>query len=79
MERKDFVLVGSFFASGKMCSICGQKNNDLSLKDITWKCFNCGTIHDRDENASKNLKKEGIRILKEEKKIIKSKPLSVLI
>ena len=34
-----------------------------------WKCLDCGTTHDRDENASVNLRDEGIRILKEEKYI----------
>lgn len=66
---KHFVLVDRFFPSSKLCSNCGQKTNDLTLRDRVWTCFFCGTTHDRDENASLNLKAEGIRILKEERKV----------
>ncbi len=64
-----FVLVDRFFASSKLCSRCGWKNNNLTLQERTWTCLNCGTTHDRDKNASINLKKEGTRILREEKHI----------
>ncbi len=64
-----FVLVDRFFASSKLCSRCGWKNNNLTLQERAWTCLNCGTTHDRDENASINLRKEGTRILREEKHI----------
>ena len=66
---KHFVLVDRFFASSKLCSRCGWKNNNLTLKERVWTCLDCGTTHERDENASVNLREEGIRILKEEKYI----------
>ncbi len=66
---KHFVLVVRFFPSSQICSNCGQKTNDLELKDRVWTCSFCGTTHDRDENASKNLKAEGMRILEEERNI----------
>jgi putative transposase len=64
---KHFVLVDRFFASSKLCSCCGWKNNNLTLRERVWTCLDCGTTHERDENASVNLRNEGIRILKEEK------------
>ena len=64
---KHFILVDRFFASSKLCSCCGWKNNNLTLKERVWTCLDCGTTHERDENASVNLRNEGIRILKEEK------------
>jgi len=64
---KHFILVDRFFASSKLCSLCGWKNNNLTLKERVWTCLDCGTTHERDENASVNLRNEGIRILREEK------------
>ncbi len=66
---KHFVLVGRFFPSSRICSNCGQITNDLTLNDRVWTCSFCVKTHDRDENASINLKAEGIRILKEERNI----------
>ena len=64
-ERKHLVLVNRFFPSSKLCSSCGFKNDDLELKDREWTCPNCNVKHDRDINASINLRNEGIRLLKE--------------
>ena len=66
---KHFILVDRFFASSKLCSCCGWKNNNLTLRERVWTCLDCGTTHERDENASINLRDEGIRILQEEKDI----------
>ncbi|MBV8316668.1 MAG: transposase [Planctomycetaceae bacterium] len=44
-----------FFPSSKMCSRCGQINDNLKLSDRIWTCPACGTSHDRDVNAAKNL------------------------
>lgn len=66
---KHFVQVDRFFASSKLCSNCGQKTNDLRLDERVWTCMNCDTAHERDENASINLKNEGIKILKEDRRI----------
>ena len=68
-KGKHFVQVDRFFASSKICSCCGWINNNLTLSERTWTCLECGTTHDRDVNASQNLRQEGMRILQEEKKI----------
>ncbi len=44
------------FASSKTCNDCGSINRELKLSDRTWVCQTCGVIHDRDENAAKNLR-----------------------
>jgi putative transposase len=72
MERrgKHLVLVDRFFPSSKMCSTCKHVNQDLNLSERTWTCPKCGVPHERDENAARNLRREGQRILIEEKNII---------
>ncbi len=55
--------VGRFFASSKLCSECGAKNAELTLAERAWDCANCGAHHDRDFNASVNIKLEGLRLL----------------
>jgi putative transposase len=52
---RTFIQVDRFFPSSKLCHRCGYKNEDLALHDRTWCCPACGTTHDRDVNASKNL------------------------
>ena len=63
-ERNHLVLVGRYFPSSKLCSNCRFKNKELQLKDRDWDCPECKEHHDRDINASINLRKEGIRLLK---------------
>ncbi len=47
---------GRFYPSSKACHVCGVINYDLRLKDRKWTCESCQTTHDRDDNASLNLK-----------------------
>ena len=50
--------VDRFFPSSKLCSDCGHKNKSLTLNIRQWACLNCGSIHDRDINAAKNILKQ---------------------
>jgi len=52
----NIVKIGRFEPSSKMCSNCGKINNELTLKDREWKCEGCNSEHDRDINASINIK-----------------------
>ena len=60
-KGKVVVKADRYFASSKNCSVCGIKNNEMTLDVRVWECDNCGTLHDRDENAAKNLLNEGVR------------------
>lgn len=51
----EFIQVGRFYPSSKMCSCCGNIKKDLKLSDRTYRCEVCGIVIDRDENASINL------------------------
>ncbi|WP_088241792.1 RNA-guided endonuclease InsQ/TnpB family protein [Calothrix rhizosoleniae] len=64
-EGGKFIQVDRFFPSTKLCSCCGYKNDSLNLSIREWICPSCQTTHDRDENASRNLRAKGIRILSE--------------
>ena len=53
---KNFLDIGRFEPSSKMCSICGNIKSDLKLSDREWTCKKCETEHDRDINASINIR-----------------------
>ena len=58
-----FITADRFFASSKLCSVCGNKKKDLKLSDRTYHCEHCGTVIDRDLNASVNLYKYGKSVI----------------
>ena len=54
---KTLLRIGRFEPSSKICNVCGSINRDLKLSDREWTCAGCGSHHDRDVNASINIKK----------------------
>ncbi|ADI74247.1 transposase, IS605 OrfB family [Methanohalobium evestigatum Z-7303] len=54
---KNIIKIGRFDPSSKICHVCGYYNKGLELKDREWECPDCKTEHDRDINASVNIKK----------------------
>lgn len=60
----NLVFIDKWFPSSKMCSDCLWINNDLKLSDRKWTCSSCGSFHDRDFNASKNIYREGTSSLR---------------
>lgn len=64
-ERGKYLIkVDRYFASSKICSVCGKKKEELSLSDRIYYC-ECGNRMDRDVNAAVNIMNEGKRIFAE--------------
>lgn len=61
---KKFARVDRFYASSKICSCCGTYHKDIvnSLKVREWTCPDCGTPHDRDVNAAKNILNQALSV-----------------
>nr|MDT0661576.1 transposase [Micromonospora sp. DSM 115978] len=51
---RTFGRVDRFFPSTRMCSACSRINEKMDLSIRSWVCP-CGSIHDRDHNAAKNV------------------------
>jgi putative transposase len=63
MSGKIYLEVDRFFPSSKTCHVCLNQVGSLPLDVRFWTCEKCQTRHDRDVNASINLRDEGLRIL----------------
>ncbi|WP_332981561.1 IS200/IS605 family element RNA-guided endonuclease TnpB [Microcoleus sp. A003_D6] len=62
-EGKQYVEIDRWFPSSKTCHVCLNRVESLTLDIRTWTCRHCGTHHDRDINASINIRNEALRIL----------------
>jgi putative transposase len=55
-------VIDRWYPSSKTCSACGYLLTELGLKTRTWQCPSCGTRHDRDINAAKNILAAGLAV-----------------
>jgi transposase, IS605 OrfB family, central region len=62
-EGKTYLEVDRFFPSSKTCNVCLNQVGSLPLDVRSWPIEHCQTTHDRDINASINIKNEALRIL----------------
>lgn len=58
----EFIQIGRWFPSSKLCSVCGAIKQDLTLSDRVYIC-ECGNVKDRDFNASINIEHETLRLV----------------
>jgi putative transposase len=56
------LVIDRFYPSSKTCSACGYRLAELPLSTRTWPCPSCGTRHDRDVNAAKNVLAAGLAV-----------------
>ncbi len=59
---RDLVVIDRWYPSSKTCSACGHLLAELSLSTRHWRCPSCGTRHDRDANAAKNILAAGLAV-----------------
>jgi putative transposase len=52
---RTFARVGRFEPTSQVCSACGVKDGPKPLSVREWQCKACGTVHDRDVNAARNV------------------------
>ncbi|MFG1778556.1 RNA-guided endonuclease InsQ/TnpB family protein [Micromonospora sp. NPDC049048] len=59
---RNLVVVDRWFPSSKLCSACGALAERMPLNVRSWTC-RCGTVHDRDVNAARNILAEGLSVI----------------
>ena len=58
------IKVRRFYPSSQICHDCGYQYPEVKEKRLKiWTCPKCGKVHQRDENASLNIRDEALRIL----------------
>ena len=60
---RTLVGIDRWYPSTKRCSDCGHTVARMPLKVREWTCPECGSVHDRDINASKNVLAAGLAVL----------------
>jgi putative transposase len=51
----ELIVCDRWFASSKICSVCGNVARQMGLAERTFCCAGCGLVIDRDRNAAANL------------------------
>ncbi len=59
-QGKTLITVDRYLPTTRTCSDCGLVRETVHYKESAWVCPKCGAVHDREINAAKNIKREGL-------------------
>ncbi len=60
-QGKQLLVVDRYYPSTRICHNCGYTLTEaVSYRRRTWTCPKCGTVHNRETNAAKNIKAQGL-------------------
>jgi putative transposase len=59
---RDLIGIDKWYPSSKRCADCGHILPKMPLSMREWTCPECGTIHDRDLNAARNVLAAGLAV-----------------
>ena len=62
-QNKKLLTINRYYPSSQECSVCGYQNKKVkNLAIRIWECPECGSLHNRDINASINIMFEGLKM-----------------
>ncbi len=59
---RTLIGIDRWYPSSKRCSVCGHTQGSMPLSVRKWTCPDCGTNHDRDINAARNVLAAGLAV-----------------
>lgn len=59
-QGKSLIMVDRYAPTTRTCSVCGTVRDSGTGSKARWVCPKCGTVHDREVNAARNIKEWGL-------------------
>ena len=60
-QGKPLIVVDRYTPTTRTCAVCGLvRDDEVSYRHRSWRCPKCGTVHNREVNAAKNVKAQGL-------------------
>jgi len=63
-QGKPLIVVDRYSPTTRTCSACGLVRDAVHYNEDVWTCPKCGAVHNREINAAKNIKMEGLAQIK---------------
>lgn len=62
-HNRHIIQIDRFYPSSKTCSNCNHLMSSMDLSIREWNCPSCGSHHNRDVNAARNILRQGLNIM----------------